>query len=341
MNNHLTIADIARMADVSSATVSRVINGKIGNRSKIKKRVMEVIAETGFQPNAVAQTLALQRSGFIGLIFPNTANSILSQTYYTRTIESISIACNKFDYNLVLFLTQSAADEAKIFARVGRPGMLDGLIANVGCLNGDRLIPLVKESKIPVILAGRIEGLETFSYVDIDNVQAAFHAVQHLVSLGKKRIATITGPLNVTDGCDRLEGYRRALLARGFNLDDDLIAEGDYSEKAGYYTARRLLSRKIDAIFAANDEMAIGAIRAIQEAGLSVPKDIAIIGFDDSAASSLVKPPLTTIRQPLRTYGMKLVELLSEQIEDPMLRQRKIVLETELVIRQSCGETME
>jgi LacI family transcriptional regulator len=341
MTNHLTIADIARMADVSSATVSRVINGKIGARSKIKKRVTQVIEETGFQPNAVAQTLTMQHSGFIGLIFPNTANSILSQTYYTRTIEAISIACNKYDYNLVLFLTQSPTDEAKIFARIGRPGMLDGLIANVGCLNGERLIPLVKESKIPVILAGRIEGLETYSFVDIDNVQAAFHAVQHLLSLGKKRIATITGPLNVTDSSDRLEGYRQALLARGFPVDDELIVEGNYSEKAGYYAAKRLITRKIDAVFAANDEMAIGAIRAIQEAGYYVPKDIAVIGFDDTAASSLANPPLTTIRQPLRTYGMKLVELLSEQIGAPDQRQRRIILETELVIRQSCGEIME
>jgi len=341
MNNRLNIADIARLAGVSSATVSRVINGKIGNRSKIKKRVMEVIEETSFQPNVAAQTLALQRSGFIGLIFPNTATSILSQAYYTRTIESISLACNKYDYNLVLFLTQSASDEAKVFARVSRPGLLDGLIANVGCLNGERLIPLVRESKIPVVLAGRIEGLDTYSFVDIDNVQAAFHAVQHLMSLGRKRIATITGPLNVTDGCDRLEGYQHALLARGYPNDDDLIVEGDYSEKAGYYAAKRLIAREIDAIFAANDEMAIGAIRAVKEAGLSVPKDIAILGFDDSAPSSLVTPPLTTIRQPLRTYGMKLVELLSEQIEDPARTSRKIVLETELVIRQSCCEIME
>jgi LacI family transcriptional regulator len=340
MNDHKTIADIARLAGVSSATVSRVINGQIGNRSKVKQRVMKVIEETSFQPNAVAQTLALQHSGFIGIIFPNSMTSVLSQPYYVKTIESVTMACNQHDYNLVLFLSQSVADEEKIFSKVGRPGMLDGLIASVGCVNGERLIPMVKEARLPVVLAGRCDGLDSFSYVDIDNVNAAFNAVQHLLSLGRKRVATITGPLNVTDGCDRLEGFRRALISRGLPVDEDLIVEGDYSERTGYYSTRRLISKGIDGIFAANDEMAIGAIRAVQESGLSVPKDIAIIGFDDIAASSTINPPLTTVRQPLGTFGNKLVELLIDQIENPDKMPRKIVLDTELVIRQSCGETM-
>ena len=340
MNNNLTITDVAKLAGVSAATVSRVINGQIGDRSKVKNRVLEVIEETGYQPNPVAQKLALQRSSFIGLIFPNTVTSILSQQYYIKTIESITFACNHFNFNPVLFLSQSVSEEEKLFSKLSRPGMLDGLIANVGCTNGERLIPLVKEVKMPVVLAGRCDELDSFSYVDIDNVRAAFNAVQHLLSLGRKRIATITGPLNVTDGRDRLEGYRRALMARGFPVDEDLIVEGDYTEKTGYYSTKRILSREIDGIFAANDEMAIGAMHAVQEAGLSIPKDIAIIGFDDSAASSKTNPPLTTVRQPLGTFGSKLVELLVDQIENPDQISRKIVLDTELVIRQSCGETI-
>jgi LacI family transcriptional regulator len=340
MNDHLTIADIARLAGVSSATVSRVINGHVGNRSKVKQRVIKVIEETGFQPNAVAQTLALQHSSFIGLIFPNSVTSVLTQQYYIKTIESVTLACNQHDYNLVLFLSQSITDEEKIFSKMSRPGMLDGLIANVGCQNGDRLIPLVKEAKIPVVLAGRCDGLDSFSYVDIDNVNAAFNAVRHLFSLGRKRVATITGPMNATDSCDRLEGFRRALMTRGLSVDEDLVVEGDYSERTGYYAAKRLISKEIDGIFAANDEMAIGAIRAVQESGLSVPKDIAIIGFDDIAASSTTNPPLTTVRQPLGTFGNKLVELLIDQIENPEKILRKIILDTELVIRQSCGETI-
>jgi LacI family transcriptional regulator len=179
-----------------------------------------------------------------------------------------------------------------------------------------------------------------YSYVDIDNVNAAFSAVLHLISLGRKRIATITGPLIATDGHDRLEGFRRALVARGLPADEELIVEGDYSERTGYYAARRLITKGIDGIFAANDEMAIGAMRAVQESGLSVPKDIAVIGFDDIAASATTNPPLTTIRQPLGTFGNKLVDLLINQIENPEQMTRKIILDTELVIRQSCGETM-
>ena len=338
-DSNLTGADIAKLAGVSSATVSRIINGQIGKRSKVKDRVLKVIEETDFQINPGAPKSVSPESSFIGLIFPNSVSSILSEHYYTKIIESVTFACNQRDYNLVLFLSQSVADQEKIFAKINRPGMLAGLIANVGCFNGACLIPLVKEARIPVVLAGRNAELDSFSYVDIDNVRAAINAVQHLISLGRKRIATITGPMNVTDGCDRLKGYRQALMARGFPVDEDLIIEGDYSEKTGYYSARRLIPKNIDAIFCANDEMAIGVMRAIQEAGLSVPKDIAVIGFDDIAASSQTNPPLTTIRQPLRTFGSKLVDLLVNKIEGAAKPAMKIVLDTELVIRQSCGET--
>lgn len=340
MDQKLTIIDIAKMANVSPSTVSRVINGQVGGRSKVKARVLQVIEETGFRPSAVAQTLASNRSGMIGVIFPNSVTSILMQHFYARTLEAITFACNQFDYNLVLFLSQTESDEKKIFEKLSHPNLLDGLIANVGCVNGERLVPLLAQVEVPVILAGHYGELENYSYVAIDNVRAMANVVQHLISLGRKRIATITGPLNVTDGLDRLEGYRQTLQARGYSVDEELIVEGDFTEMTGYYAAKRLIAQNVDAIAAANDATAIGALRAIRDAGLSVPEDIAVTGFDNTADSARTTPPLTTVRQPLSAFGRKLVEQLVEQIENPHGHLNKIVLDTELVIRQSCGENI-
>lgn len=338
MTSQYKIADIARLAGVSTATVSRVLAGKVGNRSKVRQKVIEVIQETNFQPNAAAQSLASKRSGLIGLIFPISASGLLASTYHIRVIESISAACNlEKDYNLLLFLCETAAEEAAAFSKINRRGMLDGLIANVGAENGDRLARLVSQVKIPIVTIGRRDSLPDVSFVDIDNFQAAYNAVTHLISLGRKRIAMIASPLGATDGKDRIEGYRKALATHEIKIEEDLIVEGDNSERLAYHLTKKMISRQIDAIFAAGDQMALGAIRAVQEAGLTVPGDIAVVGFDDLPEASQSTPPLTTVRQPLRSLGLKVMSLLIEQIENPDERPQKIFLDTELLIRQSCG----
>ena len=338
MDSSLTIEDIARLAGVSTATVSRVLAGKVGQRSKVKQKVLSVLQETNFQPNPAAQSLASKRTGLIGMMFPISASGMLSSTYHVRVIEAISYACNlKRDYNLVMFLCETPADEAAVFLKINRKGMFDGVIANVGAVNGSRLAELVSEMTIPIVTIGRRESLQGVSFVDVDNIQAAYHVVTHLAGSGRTRIAMITSPQGSTDGVDRVTGYRRALAGSGIPVDEALIMEGDNTEKMGFLCAKQLLTQSIDAIFAAGDRMAIGAIRAVQEKGLSVPEDIAVVGFDDLPEGASANPPLTTVRQPLRTLGAKVVDLLIEQIEKPCDKPNKIFLDTELIIRKSCG----
>jgi hypothetical protein len=167
---------------------------------------------------------------------------------------------------------------------------------------------------MPLVVMGRPFRSDNVSYIDIDNVNSAYNAVTHLVRLGYQRIATITGPTTSTVGIDRKEGYKKALLERGRVIDASLIKEGDFTEAGGYYAMQQLLSAKPDAIFAASDIMAIGAMRAVRDAGLCVPDDIAFVGFDDLPLAPLSDVQLTTIRQPVVPFGVKAVEVLIDLI---------------------------
>jgi DNA-binding LacI/PurR family transcriptional regulator len=169
------------------------------------------------------------------------------------------------------------------------------------------------------------------------NVNAACNAVSHLIRIGYKRIGTITGPQNATVGIDRKKGYLKALTERGLEVDTSLIIEGDFTEAGGYYAMQRLLTTQPDAVFAASDIMAIGAIRAANQAGLNVPDDIAFIGFDDLPLATLTQLQLTTMRQPVYQSGVQAIEILIDMIENGVTPARHVIMDTELIIRDTCG----
>jgi len=178
------------------------------------------------------------------------------------------------------------------------------------------------------------------SYVDADNIGGAREAVTHLLRLGRTRVATITGPQNMIAGADRLAGYLAALRDRAMVSEPGLIAEGDFTEAGGYRAMQQLLPHRPDAVFAASDMMAVGALRALREAGLRVSEDVAIVGFDDLPQAARTEPPLTTVRQPTYRLGTTTVDALLDLIEYPDSSPRRIVLPTELVVRASCGSDL-
>ena len=178
---------------------------------------------------------------------------------------------------------------------------------------------------------------DNVSYVDVDNIGASYKAVEHLIKLGYHRIGTITGPTTSTVGIDRKEGYQRAMANHGLDLDESLIAEGDFTEAGGYSAMQSLLPARPDAIFAASDIMAVGAMRATQEARLKIPDDIAFVGFDDLPLASLTNIQLTTMRQSVIQFGSKAVEVLIDLIDNGMEPPRHVIMDTDLVIRESCG----
>ncbi|MEW6239887.1 MAG: LacI family DNA-binding transcriptional regulator [Chloroflexota bacterium] len=333
----LTLEDIAKQAGVSRSTVSRVVNGYPNVRDGVRKRVLEVIQNTGYHPNAAARTLASQRSWTLGLVLPHSVSFFFTDPYYPHLTKGIAQACNQYNYTLALFLVGTKEDEEKIFPRVSRKGLLDGVLVQAGHHGDQQIIGLLVDSKMPLVVAGRPFRSDNVSYIDIDNVNASHNAVRHLIQIGYRRIGTIAGPVHSTVGLDRKEGYLKALKERGREVDESLIVEGDFTETGGYYAMQRLLPAKPDAVFAASDIMAIGAMRAAREAGLRIPKDIAFVGFDDLPIATLSDIQLTTVRQPVIQFGIKAVELLLDLIENGLHPPRRIIMDTELIIRDSCG----
>jgi len=333
----LTLEDIAKKAGVSRSTVSRVVNGQPNVRADVRKRVLAIIRTTGFHPNAAARTLASQRSWMIGLVLPQSVSELFTDPYYPHLVKGISQACNQHDYTLALFLVSTKEDEEKIFPRVARKGLLDGVIVQSGHYGDQQIIHRLAKSSVPLVVAGRPFHSDNISYIDIDNIKASYNATLHLIHQGYRRIGTIAGTSKSTVGLDRKEGYRKALEEQNWSVDDTLIVESDFSEAGGYSAMRRLLPARPDAVFATADILAIGAMRAVREADLHIPGDIAFIGFDDLPIATLSDVQLTTVRQPVIQFGIKAVELLIDLIENGIKPARRLILDTELVIRESCG----
>lgn len=335
-DSNLTLEEIARRSGVSRSTVSRVINQHPNVSQIVRDRVQAVIEDTGYQPNLAAQTLVSKRTSMIGLVLPRSVSSFFTDPYFPRLLQGIAQGCNQQDYTLGLFLVDTKEDEEKILPRISRKGMLDGLLIQSGQM-GDHLIERVVNLDMPLVVIGSPLHSKEVSFIDVDNVNGAYNAVSHLVRLGYQRIATITGLFGGAAAEDRLDGYKKAIIERGRNLDQSLIVEGDFTEEGGYFAMQQLLPAKPDAVFAASDLTAVGAMRAVREARLKIPEDIAFVGYDDVSLARYSNPQLTTIRQPITRFGHNAVEILIDLIENGNQPAQRVIMGTELIIRESCG----
>lgn len=332
----LTLEDIGKLAGVSRATVSRVMNGYQFIRPEVRERVERVIAETGYQPNLVARSLASDRSNIIGLIIPSSAQSVLLDPYFPILLKGVSHAANLGNLTFSLFLFHTLEEEQRTLRSILNTGLLDGLIITAD-RKEDFIITQCLEKEMPIVLIGRPEkNAERVNYVDADNEQGGFLATEHLIKLGYRRIATVATSQN-TAGDDRLAGYIRALQEHHIEVDSDLIVYGDYSMDSSYQAMQQLLKQPLEAVFVSSDTMALGALRAIREAGLRVPEDIALVGFDDLVPALQADPPLTTIHQSIENAGRRGVEILIDVVNDPTMPPKHVVFPVELIIRESCG----
>lgn len=331
----LTLDDIARLAGVSPSTVSRVLNNLVGSRSKAREQVLKVLAETGFQPNAAARSLASQRSQVIGLLIPAPASTILYNPTALQLAEVVTQACHERDYLLSLFLLGSDTDEQQILPKMTRKGFVDGLIVRgADDRASDPLLHTLAASGVPFVSFGRPVDQDAISYVAMDNMTAAYIAIGHLLNLGRRRIALLVGSLEPYASQERLAGYRKALVDHRLPLDEQLIAVAGMSDSYG--ATRRLLQHSPDAIFLPT-RMALDVLRVLRGANLRVPDDIALIGFDDLLLAQQTDPPLTTVSQPMGAIGKHLVGMLLDIMENGADPPRRLIFSQDLVIRQSCG----
>jgi LacI family transcriptional regulator len=335
----VNLEEIAELTGVSRSTVSRVINNDPNVNESTRERVWAIVRQVNFHPNAAARGLAAGRTRVLGLVIPMGVSALFTDPYFPILIQGVSSACNANDQSVMLWLAEPEY-ERRTIRQIMHSGLIDGAIV-ASMLMDDPVVQALAEGDLPFILVGRHPTNTRVSYVDTDNLDGARKMVAHLLRLGRSRVATITGPQNMIAGADRLAGYSAALHDRGLAVDLELIVEGDFTEAGGYSVMQRLLPRRPDAVFVASDIMAVGALRAIRDAGLRVPEEIALAGFDDMPFAERSEPPLTTVRQPIVRMGGTAVEMLIDLIEHPDSAPHRIILPTELVVRKSCGSDLQ
>ncbi|MCL4395218.1 MAG: LacI family transcriptional regulator [Chloroflexi bacterium] len=332
------IEEIAKRAGVSRSTVSRAINNAPEISTETRAKVLAVVEELNYQPSAAARGLAAGRTRVIGLVIPMTVTAFFADPFFPLLIQGVSSASNARDHSVMLWIAEPEF-ERRTVRQVLNNGLIDGVVM-ASQVTDDPVIEALLNSGLPLVLIGRHPTEQNVTYVYVDNEQSARQAVEHLLRLGRRRIATIAGPGNMIAGVHRLNGYLAALRDAGIDPDPDLIVKSDFSELGGYVATQRLVAHDLDAIFAASDSIAVGAIRALRESGRRVPQDVAIVGFDDMPFAARAEPPLTTVRQPVQQTGRVAAETLINLIEHPDLAPCRVILPTELVIRESCGSGM-
>ena len=321
---------VAEAAGVSVATVSRFYSGAGPVSDDARARVHDAATALAYVPNSAARSLRAQWTGTLGVVLPD-----LYGDFFSELLRGLDGAARVHDRHLLVAGSHDGADELAETA-CQMLGRVDGLVVmcpGLGAEIADATFP----AGLPVVLLGTTApGL---SAVTIDNEAGAAAMVRHLAELGHRRIALVAGPPANADARARRRGYRRAVAQAGLDRDPALEAAGDFTQASGAAAARALLAlpERPTALFAANDSMAIGALRALREAGLAVPGDVAVAGFDDTPVAEYVSPALTSVHVPTHEMGARAVEAVLRAVADPSAPAETATLPTRLVVRASCG----
>ncbi len=328
----VTIFDVAAEASVSYGTVSRVINHDVHVKQETRDRVLKAMRRLGYMANRQARSLAGGRTNSIGVLVPD-----LGTGYIGEIIRGIDAELGLSDLDLILYTThRTASKEANYVANLAR-GMVDGLLLVLPRSPADFTGTLTQRN-FPFVLIDHQGIGQDCPAVGATNWQGGFTATEYLIRLGHQRIGFITGWMDLGCALDRLDGYRSALRTNHIPERPELIYEGTFFQTDGFTGASTLLDLPDPptAIFASNDVMAMGAMDAIRNRGLRVPDDVSVIGFDDIPQASLIRPALTTIRQPLEKMGRVATQMLLELLSQPQKKSGRIELPTELIVRDSC-----
>ena len=343
MGRRVTSQDVADLAGVSRTTVSFVLNNihRFSIRPETAEKVRSAARELGYYPNASAKALASNQTKSIGLILTRSPEYIASDPFLPQILSGTLDVAKQHSLSLLVEWVEPG-EQLETYLQLTRAHHIDGMILMTPRTD-DTGIEALQEADIPVVVMGYIPG-STLHSVDVDNLGAAQKAVEYLISLGHRQIACITNAaIPYTSAAQRLSGYRQALEAAGIPYDPDLVREGDFGGQSGYKQMKSLLEsgKKFSAAFIASDAVALGAYNAIREAGLTIPGDISIVGFDDLLLSSFISPSLTTIRMPAREIAQDSCYLLMRLMKREFPESRTTSLPTELIVRESTRELEE
>ena len=332
----VTIKEIAKQADVSTATVSRVINNHSDVSDNTRKRIMKIMQKNNYKPNTVARSLSTRKSNQIGIFFTDHYNSGLHHPFFREVIYGLEKSLGKKGYDIVYFTNRHWGDSFSYLEKC-KDRHVDG-VALMGVPRDDPNLPKLLSSNIPVVFVDIDVIDKNATYVISDNATGAKKAVNYLYELGHKKIGMLMGITTTKPTQDRFLGYKEAMQDLNLSYKSEWVIDGNFSEKGGYKATKKLL--KLDelptAIFCQSDGMAIGAMRALEDEGYKIPEDFSIIGFDNIEASRYVKPALTTVAQNKREMGSSVAQMLVNMIDNRRKEVSPRVLPVKIIERDSC-----
>jgi len=327
----VTIKDIAAQADVSTTTVSRVLNNKPDVSDTTKAKVKKIMDELNYQPNNIARGLVMKKTKTIGLIIPDISNP-----FFPEIVKGVEHRAKELGYSVIICDTDNQIKEEKSSIELLLGKQVDGMITSLSIESAEEFDDF-KMINFPVVQLDRnVPGLD-YPKVSINNELSAYKAAKYLTSLGHKKIAHVTGELKTKTAQDRLKGFKEALKANGIEVEERYIIEGDYSQESGYDAFAKIakMDNRPTAVFFANDLMAIGAYEAAAKYNINIPNDISVIGHDGISIASVVQPRLTTMIQPKNKLGRIAAEVLIDMIEGREKNPEDVILATELIKRKS------
>jgi LacI family transcriptional regulator len=334
MKSYYTIKDVAKKAGVSIATVSRVFNDSPFVNEETRKRISKIANELNYTPNLLARGLMLKKTDTLGVILPD-----LYGDFFSEVIKGIDEIARKKGYHILVASTHSHKSEIESILKVMRSGRVDGLIIMSPHIDSNSIRNFLPDN-MPAVLLNCFGDYSTLTSITIDNFNGAKMMIRHLIKHGHKNIAIIKGVEGNYDAEERLRGYRKALKESSITESPRYLLNGEFTEESGYMAMKKISSirPRPTAVFASNDSMAIGAIRAAHELGIKIPVDIAIAGFDDVPISKYIKPSLSSVHVPIFDLGRFAANKLIEKIEKgDKMKHEKMVLNTTLMVRESCG----
>jgi len=326
-----TIKDVAKHAGVAVSTASYVLNNDPRVSEETRRKVWAAVEELNYRPNAIARNLKRRKTETIGLFLTGFGGPFFSSI--TQGLEEV-VTSNGYD----LVACSTSGNHRNSASRFLREKQFDAAII-FGPTIPDELIVQVARKDFPIVVMDRELKADHVHHVLVNNVQGAFTATTHLIGLGYRKIGYLSGGVESYNNQKRFEGYKKALAEAGIPYQSIYTAQGHFTEHGGYQAMKSLImsGNVPEAIFSANDEMAIGCIQALTEAGYRIPEDVAIVGFDDIRLSAFVRPALTTINHPKREWGALVTHVIFQALQEAWDEPRSILLDTELIVRESCG----
>jgi LacI family transcriptional regulator len=328
-----TLKEVARLAGVSTATVSNVLNETKFVSEEVKEKVNSAIQELNYETNIVAKSLRVKESRIIGLLI-----SDISNPFFSILVRGIENELAKSNYSILLNNTDSSVEKEDTYLKMLIGKRVDGLIISSAGNTGDYFRSMEKTG-VPMVFLNRCPDFLISDVIMTNNIKGAYSATEHLIRHGYEKIAIITGPTSISTGKDRLIGYKRALEDYSIAESDELVKEGSFNTESGYKKMKELMEQdyKPDAVFISNNSMTFGAYKYLKESGHTVPDQVAVIGYDDFDWAEIVEPPITTVRQPAYDLGVHAAKLILARIIKKQVKREMMYMDPTLIIRRSCG----